>query len=126
MMKRLMIVDDEAGITRIVGLVATQLGLDFKALNSSVTARDVFVAYRPDVLIIDVSMPEKDGIAVLEEVLATGIPARIVLTSGFGDACSRRANEVTQRRSVEPARFLRKPFRRTELEALLGELASGS
>ena len=74
MTKRLLIVDDQAGITKVVGLIAGQLGMEFKALNSSLNATEEFIDYRPDVLILDMIMPEKDGIDVLNEVLLSGIP----------------------------------------------------
>ena len=35
---------------------------------------------------LDMIMPEKDGIDVLNEVLLTGIPVKVVLTSGFSDS----------------------------------------
>ena len=86
MPKKLLIVDDQAGITKVFGLIARQLGLEFKALNSSISATEEFIEYRPDILMLDMIMPEKDGIDVLNEILLTGIPANIVLTSGYSDA----------------------------------------
>ena len=37
MTKKLLIVDYQTGITKVVGLIARQLGLEFKALNDSAT-----------------------------------------------------------------------------------------
>ena len=96
MPKKLLIIDDQAGITKVVGLIARQLGLDFKALNSSATATEEFIEYRPDILMLDMIMPEKDGIDVLNEILLTGIPARIVLTSGYSDAYLRLGEGVAK------------------------------
>ena len=123
MPKKLLIVDDQTGITKVVGLIARQLGLEFKALNDSVTATEEFIDYRPDILILDMIMPEKDGIEVLNEVLLTGIPAKIVLTSGYSDAYLRLGEGVAKFHDSGQVSVLRKPFRRTELMSLLTELS---
>lgn len=121
MAKKLLIIDDQAGITKVVGLIAEQLGMEFKALNSSMAATETFISYRPDVLVLDMIMPEKDGIDVLNEILLTGIPARIVLTSGFSDAYLRLAEGVAKFHDTDSVSILKKPFRRDELIALLKE-----
>jgi CheY-like chemotaxis protein len=123
MPKKLLIVDDQAGITKVVGLIARQLGLEFKALNSSATATEEFIEFRPDMLILDMIMPEKDGIDVLNEILLTGIPSKIVLTSGYSDAYLRLAEGVAKFHESGQVSILKKPFRRADLVALLTELA---
>jgi CheY-like chemotaxis protein len=117
--KRLLIIDDQAGITKVVGLIAEQLGMEFKAINSSVNATETFISFKPDVLMLDMIMPEKDGIDVLNEVLLTGIPTKIVLTSGFSDAYLRLAEGVAKFHDKDQVSILKKPFRRQELIALL-------
>jgi two-component system response regulator MtrA len=115
MTKRLLVVDDQAGITKVVGLIASQLGLECKALNASRNATEEFVAYRPDVFMLDMIMPEKDGIDVLNEVLLSGIPSRIILTSGYSDAYLRLAEGVARFHHNPQVTVLKKPFRRDEL-----------
>lgn len=124
MAKRLLIVDDQAGITKVVGLIANQLGLEFRALNSSANATEEFITYRPDVLILDMIMPEKDGIDVLNEVLLSGIPTRVVLTSGYSDSYLRLAQGVAQFHDNGQVSILKKPFRRQELVNLLQQLTN--
>ncbi len=122
MAKRLLIVDDQTGITKVVGLIAGQLGMEFKALNSSMDATETFIDFRPDVLILDMIMPEKDGIDVLNEVLLTGIPSKIILTSGYSDAYLRLAEGVAKFHESGHISILKKPFRRDELIGLLTHL----
>jgi len=92
-----------------------------KALHSSALATETFVEYRPDVVILDMIMPEKDGIDVLNEMLLTGIPAHIVLTSGFSNAYLRLAEGVARFHDSNHVSVLKKPFRRDELIAILKE-----
>ena len=124
MAKKLLVIDDQTGITKVVELIARQLGLNVRALNSSSQATEVFIAFKPDVLILDMIMPEKDGIDVLNEILLTGIPVKIILTSGFSDSYLRLAEGVARFHDNENVSILRKPFRREELIALLQELTA--
>ncbi|MBN8875874.1 MAG: response regulator [Rhodospirillales bacterium] len=119
MAKKLLIVDDQVGITKVVGLLAEKIGLEVKAVTDSNTATETFIEYRPDILMLDMIMPEKDGIDVLNEILLTGIPAQIVLTSGFSDAYLRLAQGVAKFHELDQVQILRKPYRREQLEAVL-------
>jgi DNA-binding NtrC family response regulator len=96
MAKKLLVIDDQTGITKVVELIARQIGLDVRSLNSSAQATETFIAFRPDVLFLDMIMPEKDGIDVLNEILLTGIPVKVVLTSGYSDSYLRLAEGVAK------------------------------
>ncbi|HET7884177.1 MAG TPA: response regulator [Acetobacteraceae bacterium] len=124
MAKKLLVIDDQSGITKVVEMIARQLGLQTKALNSSAEATETFMAYRPDVLMLDMIMPEKDGIDVLNEILLTGIPVKVVLTSGFSESYLRLAEGVAKFHDHPDVSVLRKPFRREELKQLLIDLTA--
>ena len=119
MAKKLLVIDDQTGITKVVEMIARQLGLDARSLNSSAQATQTFIAFKPDILIIDMIMPEKDGIDVLNEVLSTGVPVKVVLTSGFSESYLRLAEGVAKLHDNPNVSILRKPFRREELMQLL-------
>lgn len=122
MPKKLLIIDDQFGITKVVALIAEHLGFECLALNSSVDATDTFINYKPDVVMLDMIMPEKDGIEVLNEILLTGFKTKIILTSGFSDAYLRLAEGVAKFHESNDIAILRKPFRRDELIAMLREI----
>jgi len=119
---KLMVIDDQESITKVVGLVASKIGLDVKIINDPRQALDAFVAYQPDIIILDMIMPEKDGVDVLNEVLLTGIATRVILTSGFSESYLRLAEGVARFHETNTIHVLRKPFRRDELIAKLEEL----
>jgi CheY-like chemotaxis protein len=122
MAKKLLVIDDQTGITKVVEMIARQLGLETQSLNSSGQATETFIAFRPDILMLDMIMPEKDGIDVLNEVLLTGMPVKVVLTSGFSESYLRLAEGVAKFHDNPNVSVLRKPFRREELLNLLTEL----
>ena len=120
MEKRLLIVDDDVPLTRIAALTADTLGIRSVQVNDPARALDSFVALRPQVVVLDIFMPEQDGIDVLNEILLTGIPTQIVLTTGGGEDLLRLAQDAVRFHGMAEAPVLQKPFRRAELVEVLG------
>jgi len=121
--KKLLMIDDDAGIAKVVELASRDYGIEFKAIGTPLTAVAEFTDFRPDIVILDLIMPGKDGIDVLNEILATGISTRIVLTSGYGDTYLRLARSVAKFHETAQVDVLRKPFRRNDLLDLLNSLS---
>lgn len=122
MPRKLLIIDDQIGVVRVIALVARQIGFTVKCVTDPNVATDTFIEFQPDTVILDMIMPEKDGVDVLHELLLTGTSARIVLTSGLSDAYLRLAEGVARFHGHDQTVVLRKPFRRHELiQALLAE-----
>jgi DNA-binding NtrC family response regulator len=124
MPKKLLVIDDQTGITKVVEMIARQLGLNARSINNSALATETFIAFEPDVIMLDMIMPEKDGIDVLNEILLTGIPVKVVLTSGYSDSYLRLAEGVAKFHEHPDVSILRKPFRREELKKLLTDLTA--
>ena len=120
--KKLLMIDDQAGMAKKVGPVAAELGLAFKALDTALTAAEVFIDFRPDIVIFDMDIPKNGGLSVLNEIMTAGIPTRIVLTSDFGE---REAERIAGSHGAERPLILKKPFRRNELIELLKNILDG-
>lgn len=112
---RLLTVDDDVRLTRVVALAAMQLGVETMQINDPAKALEAFVSFRPDVILLDVFMPELDGIDVLHEILLADIPTRVILTTGDDEELLSVAREVVRFHGVEEPIMLPKPFRRAEL-----------
>lgn len=124
MTQKLLVVDDQSGINAIVARVAAGMGLETMTVREPLKATEAFISFAPDVVLLDMIMPEKDGIDVLNEMLAAGIPARFIVMSGYGDAYVRLAQGVAAFHGTAELPVLRKPFRRDDLEALLRSVLS--
>lgn len=120
MERRLLVVDDQDSITKVVAKIASQLGYQVRSINDPNAAFDEFEAFKPDVLIIDLVMPELDGIDILHRILALGTTARIIVMSGFGKSYLRLGKEVAAFHDHADITTLAKPFRKADLVALLG------
>jgi two-component system response regulator MtrA len=120
--KRLLVIDDQVSLTKIISSIAAEAGLDVCVVNDPTWALDEFLNYRPNIVLLDMVMPEKDGVDVLQEIMLTGADAKVILTSGFTDAYVRLAERVVEFHNQGPVRHLKKPFRRNQLLAMLREV----
>jgi len=113
---RILVVDDEPANTTILNRLLRQAGyLEVEVLNDSRLAIEAYETFRPDIVLLDLHMPEIDGYTILGEIAdpeRQGIrPPVIVLTA---DA-TRTARERALRMGA--ADFITKPL--DHLEVLL-------
>jgi len=81
---RVLVVDDDAALAEMLTIVLRQEGFDSRMCVRGDEALEVFRDYRPDVVLLDVMLPGKDGIDVCKEIRATsGVP--IVMLTAKGD-----------------------------------------
>jgi DNA-binding NtrC family response regulator len=119
MQKKLLVIDDEKSITKIVDKIATELGFDVRTLNDAATAFETFESFKPDILMLDLMMPDVDGIDVLNQVLVAGTGAKVVVMSGYGKSYLQLGKAVGVFHSHPDIATLAKPFRRADLMELL-------
>jgi CheY-like chemotaxis protein len=105
--KRLLVVDDHVEITDLIREIAETEGYDVHALNQSSQFFDQFEKIDPDVVCIDIHMPDVDGIEILRWLSSHGSSARIIILSG-GDPLftkvAERIGEAAKRRIFISAR----------------------
>ena len=81
---RILVVDDDASLAEMLTIVLRQEGFDSRMCTRGDLAMDVFREYRPDLVLLDLMLPGKDGIDVCKEIRAeSGIP--IVMLTAKGD-----------------------------------------
>jgi hypothetical protein len=79
-------------------------------VNDAWLATAAVIEFRPDGLVLDLIMPEKDGPDMLNEVLVINPSVRLVLSSGFGDSHLRLGDARSKFHRDNGAEILRKPF----------------
>jgi two-component system response regulator MtrA len=81
---RVLVVDDDASLAEMLTIVLRQEGFDARSVTRGDQAMDAFRDYRPDVVLLDLMLPGKDGIDVCKEIRAeSGVP--IVMLTAKGD-----------------------------------------
>jgi DNA-binding response OmpR family regulator len=63
-MAKIMIVDDESQVTTLLEILLSARGYDIIAVNESAMAVKVALETRPDLIILDLMMPDPDGFKV--------------------------------------------------------------
>ena len=82
-MNSLLIIDDEPAVARLIKKVAESCGYTAQATNTSEDFTDALIAREPDVIVLDLSLPDVDGVELLRFLSLTKCRAKILIISGF-------------------------------------------
>jgi len=81
---RILVVDDDASLAEMLSIVLRQEGFDSELCSRGDEALDIFHVYRPDLVLLDLMLPGRDGIEVCKEIRSeSGVP--IVMLTAKGD-----------------------------------------
>ncbi len=81
---RILVVDDDASLAEMLSIVLRQEGFDSEVCGRGDEALDAFHDYRPDLVLLDLMLPGRDGIEVCKQIRAeSGVP--IVMLTAKGD-----------------------------------------
>ena len=112
-MAQILVVDDEMGIRELLSEILADEGHSVLLAENAAAARKIRSEKRPDLVLLDIWMPDTDGISLLKEWSSTGLLTMpVVMMSGHGTIDS--AVEATRVGAID---FLEKPI---ALQKLLG------
>ena len=106
----IMVVDDEPGVRELVGDALRLGGFDAIEATDGEEALQVMRHARPDLLIVDVNMPDLDGFGLLERLRERGVQTPVIMLSARGDRV-----DVTRGLALGADDYVRKPFGLEEL-----------
>ncbi|MBI2398722.1 MAG: sigma-54-dependent Fis family transcriptional regulator [Xanthomonadales bacterium] len=82
---RVLVVDDEPDIRQLIGDILLDEGHRVETADCLAAARAALPAFKPDLILLDVWLPDGDGVALLQEWQEQGGPgAPVVMISGHG------------------------------------------
>ena len=112
-MAQILVVDDEMGIRELLSEILADEGHSVLLAENAAAARKIRSEKRPDLVLLDIWMPDTDGISLLKEWSSAGLLTMpVVMMSGHGTIDS--AVEATRVGAID---FLEKPI---ALQKLLG------
>ena len=105
-MAQILVVDDEVGIRELLSEILADEGHQVAVAESAGDARRLRERSRPDLVLLDIWMPDTDGITLLKEWAASGqLTMPVVMMSGHGTI--ETAVEATRIGALD---FLEKPI----------------
>jgi len=109
-MNRILLIDDDLSLSRVIGYQLESNGYAVKVVNSGAEGINLFKAENFDVIITDIQMPDITGIDVLEEIRKVNQNVIVILITAYGsidsavEACHLGADD-----------YLTKPFGQEQL-----------
>jgi two-component system chemotaxis response regulator CheY len=111
-MTRVMIVDDAAFLRAVLREIVEGMGFEV-----AIEAGDGYAAvksykhYRPDVTLMDITMPEMDGITAIKRIMEIDPSAKIIVCSSMGSF-----KLIMESMQAGAKDFIVKPFDRTRIK----------
>ena len=119
---RLLMIDDEPGFGQIVKRVAQQCGFETVVTDDAAAFANAVRLWRPTVVMLDLKMPDLDGIQLLRSLAADKCPAHVILSSGADAKVLDAAMQLGRERGLGMGEPLPKPIRAEALRSRLTAL----
>jgi len=111
---KILIVDDEKRVRDELAEFLTDCEYRVSQTGLPSEAFDLVQQDEPDIVILDIKLPEMDGLAVLERLKALFADMEIIMITGHGDMQS-----VIRAMRLGASDYLTKPFRLPEIQAAI-------
>lgn len=105
-MARLMVVDDSIFMRLMIKNILLELGHEIVAeASNGLEAISLFLQHSPDIITLDITMPEMDGITALKEIKSYKSDSKIIMVSAMG-----QQSFVIEAITLGARDFIVKPF----------------
>ncbi|HRU46808.1 MAG TPA: response regulator [Candidatus Marinimicrobia bacterium] len=117
---KILIVDDEAVIREIYGDFLEQNGFEVATALNVETALESIKAKKPDLILLDIVMPFRNGFDLYDQVIVDYHDIKFVFMTGYDDDI-----KITERLSKSGKKWFVKPIKLEEmLEVIRNELSA--
>ncbi len=107
---RLLAIDDDQNSADLVARIATRSGYQAMASTAPTDVPSLVENWKPDVLSLDICMPEVDAIELFAILHKVRFEGRIIMISGQTDAVRDAAGKLASVQGVSVAGNFRKPI----------------
>ena len=119
---RILLVDDNSEHLRgVKELISLEAGYDVVgATTSANVAINLIKKYRPDIVLMDINMPEKDGLQAIQEIEKLELDTKVIALSGYDDA-----DLIFRAMKLGAKGYILKTMASAQLIYAIDEIASG-
>lgn len=108
--RRLLVVDDETDVCEAVRKIAEGLDFDVRVMVRSRDFEAVYDDYRPDVVMLDIVMPELDGVEILKHLAAQQAEAEVIVMTGYNGSYLEKAVDLGRGLGLPAIAGMHKPL----------------
>lgn len=118
-MSKLLICEDDHDLGDQLAVFALEKGWDVRVVDTWEGYSTALEDQDPDIIILDVVMPDLDGITVVRDLADRSATAKIVVISGYGERYIRNTVQIGKALGLEDISGIEKPFGQAELARIL-------
>ncbi len=118
--------DDNAEAASALARVASASGCEPTVLTDSRSFSGTFRTLRPGAVILDVMMPDQDGIELVREIAAIEPATPVLLVTGHGEVWARMARDIGGLAGLRNVEMATKPINRAAIAAFLEAAFDGA
>ncbi len=119
-MQKIIIIEDDYAIRESLSEILSMKGYEVLAAESGLDLQNRLQDFKPDLLITDIIMPDKDGIEVIIEMKKTHNDIRLIAISGGGRIDSESYLNTAKYLGADAT--LKKPFTHDQLIQVIENL----
>ena len=120
--KRLLAVDDSSDSAELIARIGTGCGYEARFISDPRAVPQILQDWKPDVLTLDLCMPDRDGFSVLATLKDIGFKRSLVIISARDDWLRKAACQLAEVNGIEFTSHLEKPINLRALRDLLNTL----
>ncbi len=83
-MATILVVDDAAFMRMRMSKILSEAGYEVVQAENGLEAVEKYKAHKPDAVLMDITMPEMDGLTALKEIKAHDANARVAMVTALG------------------------------------------
>lgn len=81
-MHKILVIDDDAAICKTLKLHLSSGGAEVETATALATGRKIWIKFQPDLVLLDITLPDGDGIGLLSEASRRKLPGLVVMITG--------------------------------------------
>ncbi|WP_404399424.1 EAL domain-containing protein [Idiomarina seosinensis] len=116
---KLLIIDDDEQIGEMLKTIAEQCGFHVIFTDTALAFYEQLSLFEPDLIMVDLIMPDVDGVQLIERLADINHNAKLIIISGAGKRVVNSSAVSAQEHGMEIAGVLNKPFRTAEARQVL-------
>lgn len=121
-LKRVLLVDDAAFIRMTLRMMLEKNGFEIAGeAGNGVEAVQLYQELKPDIVTLDITMPQMDGIQALKKIISIAPDAKIIMVTAMGQEAMVREAVVSGAKG-----FIVKPFKEDLVVKALNKLAENA